>query len=119
MRASVWGTVAVVVMVSAPTAVLAAPPCTKGAELMARRDDLSTTREVERRIASDETVAHLAPRVSVSTSEGVVTLHGTVSRAEDRLVLASLAESAPGVRRVEDRLEVKSWRKPPSASRAP
>ena len=82
-------------------------------------EDRRTTREVERRIANDEDVAPLAERVRISTSEGIVTLSGTVTRDEDRLVLASLAESAPGVRRVDDRLEIAgSWREPPSASRA-
>ncbi len=97
-----------------------AEPCTKGDSEIRRMDDQRTTREVERRIAADESVAPLAERVRVDTSDGVVTLSGTVTSAEDRLELASLAESAPGVRHVEDRLEVRrSWREPPSASRAP
>jgi len=96
----------------------AAQPCTKagahGAELADRR----TTHEVERRIASDETVGGLAPQVHVTTADGVVTLRGAIASDEDRTVLGSLAESAPGVRRVDDRLEVRSWPAQPSASRA-
>lgn len=97
----------------------AVQPCVKADEHTVRMEDRRTTREVERRIANDEDVAPLAERVRISTSEGIVTLSGTVTRDEDRLVLASLAESAPGVRRVDDRLEIAgSWREPPSASRA-
>ncbi len=103
--------------------VSAAERCTKVGAHAARMDDRRTTEEVERRIARDENVAALADRVTVSTEEGVVTLRGTVPSGEDRLVLASLAESAPGVRRVEDQLvedqrEGQPWHAPHSASPA-
>ena len=95
----------------------AVEPCTKSDAEALRLNDRRTTHEVERRIASDESVAALAARVRVETVDGVVMLSGTVTSAEDRLELASLAESAPGVRHVEDRLEVRRpWRGPPSAS---
>lgn len=97
---------------------VAAPPCTKADAQANETADRHTTREIERRIANDASVAALAPQVQVSTTEGVVTLVGAIPRDEDRMVLASLAESAPGVRRVEDRLEVRRWHTPPSASRA-
>jgi osmotically-inducible protein OsmY len=120
MKASILATVAASIFAATVPTAHAAEPCTKAAAHVARHDDRRTTREVERRIANDDTVARLAPRVRVSTSEGVVTLRGTVTNVEDRLLLASLAESAPGVRRVEDRLEVREpWRKPRSASQAP
>ena len=90
-----------------PAAADAAPPCTKIGEQMANLDDRRTTDEVERRIASDETLAPLAERIRVTTTEGVVTLRGAVTSDEDRLVLASVAEGTPGVRRVEDRLELR------------
>ncbi len=70
-------------------------------------DDRRTTDEVQRRIASDDTIAPLAERVRVTTAEGVVTLRGVVTSEEDRLVLASVAEGTPGVRRVEDRLQLR------------
>lgn len=85
----------------------AAPPCTKHATQTAVSDDRRMTDEVERRIAADETVAPLASRVQVTTTEGVVTLRGIVASEEDRLVLASVAEGTPGVRHVEDRLELR------------
>ncbi len=97
----------------------AAQPCTKAGAHSAQLADRRTTAEVERRIASDEDVRALAPQVRVTTSEGVVTLRGSIASDEDRMVLASLAESAPGVRHVEDRLEVRaSWPAPHSASPA-
>lgn len=97
---------------------VAAPPCTKADAQADESVDRRTTREIERRIANDASVAALAPQVRVTTEAGVVTIAGAIANDEDRLVLASLAESAPGVRRVEDRLEVRRWRTPPSASRA-
>jgi osmotically-inducible protein OsmY len=85
----------------------AAPPCTKIGAQMESSDDRHTTDEVERRIAADETLAPLAERVRVTTTEGIVTLSGVVTSDEDRLVLASVAEGTPGVRRVEDRLQLR------------
>jgi hypothetical protein len=97
---------------------LASPPCTKADAQVAETADNRTTQEIERRIATDESVGALASQVQVSTEQGVVTLRGAISNDEDRMVLASLAESAPGVRHVEDRLEVRRWHTPPSVSRA-
>ncbi len=91
----------------APVPVTAGEPCTKAATPMAQSVDRRATEEIERRIAADDTVAPLARQVRVATAEGVVTLRGVIGADEDRLVLASLAESAPGVRRVEDRLELR------------
>ncbi|MEO6029497.1 MAG: BON domain-containing protein [Candidatus Binatia bacterium] len=85
----------------------AAPLCTKIGAQMEMSDDRRTTDEVERRIASDETLAPLAERIRVTTTEGVVTLRGVIASDEDRLVLASVAEGTPGVRRVEDRLQLR------------
>jgi osmotically-inducible protein OsmY len=82
-------------------------PCPKTIELGIASADRRATEEVQRRIAGDESVSPRGRRVEVSTSEGVVTLRGEVESAEDRLVLASLAESVPGVRSVEDRMEVR------------
>jgi osmotically-inducible protein OsmY len=84
----------------------AAQPCGKAAEQQGPTDDRRTTEEIRRRIADDESVSPLARLVTVTTSDGVVTLRGPVGSDEERLVLASLAESAPGVRRVDDRLEL-------------
>jgi len=85
----------------------ATPPCTQPAAQVVNVDDRRTTDEIERRLASDETTAPLVSRIRVATIEGVVVLRGTVEHAEDRLVLASVAEGTPGVRRVEDRLELR------------
>ncbi len=90
-----------------PVLAGATPPCTQRAAQVATVDDRRTTDEVERRIAADETTAPFADHVKVTTAQGIVTLRGTVASAEDRLVLASVAEGTPGVRRVEDRLELR------------
>jgi osmotically-inducible protein OsmY len=95
-----------VVSAASETFSYAAPPCTKAAVVGAAADDRRTTKEVERRIAADESLAPLAGQVSVTTAEGVVTLRGAIMHDEERLELASLVEGIPGVRRVEDRLEI-------------
>ena len=90
-----------------PWIATAGEPCVKAATQLAESADRRATAEIERRIATDETVSPLARRVRVTTTEGIVTLRGVVGDDEDRLVLASLAESAPGVRRVDDQLELR------------
>jgi hypothetical protein len=97
-------------LLATPTRALfagATPPCTQRAAQVETADDRRTTDEIERRIAADETTAPLASRIRVSTTDGVVVLRGVVERPEDRLVLASVAEGTPGVRHVDDRLELR------------
>jgi osmotically-inducible protein OsmY len=101
-----------VMLAAAPTLAVPAvgsadPPCPKTIELGAASADRRATEEIQRRIAADDSLSPRGRRVEVSTSEGVVTLSGVIESAEDGLVLASLAEGTPGVRRVEDRLEVR------------
>ena len=84
----------------------AAEPCTKAAAERATEDDRRTSEEIRRRLIADDTMSPAARRISVETHEGVVTLRGAVESSEERMVVASLAESAPGVRHVDDRLWV-------------
>jgi osmotically-inducible protein OsmY len=109
-RALAGSTLLAALMVAWPTVASAGatPPCTQHVAQVETADDRRTTDEIERRIAADETTAPLASRIRVSTIDGVVVLRGSVERAEDRLVLASVAEGTPGVRRVEDRLETRA-----------
>lgn len=85
----------------------AAAECPKTLALGAASADLRATEEIERRIAADESLSPAGRRVAVSTTDGVVTLRGEIESVEDGLVLASLAEGVPGVRYVEERLEVR------------
>ena len=94
-------------MVAVPATTSAGEPCTKAAVHDERMADRRATEEIKRRIEAEETVSPLARSITVTTDNGIVTLRGIVVDDEDRLVLASLAESAPGVRRVEDRLELR------------
>jgi osmotically-inducible protein OsmY len=89
------------------TSLAADRNCTKAAAISEPAADRRTTAEVRRRIAADETMSAQARHVNVTTREGVVTLRGPIDSAEERTTLASLAESVPGVRRVEDRLQVR------------
>ena len=95
------------VAVAVPATSSAGEPCTKAAAHAEDVSDRRATEEIERRIEAEDTVSPLARTVKVTTDDGIVTLRGVVIDDEDRLVLASLAESAPGVRRVEDRLEIR------------
>lgn len=90
-----------------PVTTSAGQPCTKAAVRAEENADRRATEEIKRRIEAEETVSPLARTITVTTDDGIVTLRGVVLDDEDRLVLASLAESAPGVRRVEDRLELR------------
>ena len=96
------GTVAAVL----GTTVAAEQPCPKGVAIAGDAADRRATEEVRRRIASDDTVSERARQVEVTTVDGVVTLRGPIDSSEDRTTLASLAESVPGVRHVDDRLQV-------------
>jgi hyperosmotically inducible protein len=86
------------------TTVAAEQRCTKDAAVAESATDRRATDEVRRRIATDDTVSVRARQVEVTTTDGVVTLRGSIDSAEDRVTIASLAESVPGVRHVEDRL---------------
>lgn len=89
------------------TSVAAERGCTKAAAVSEPAADRRATEEVRRRIAADDTMSDQARQVEVTTSEGVVTLRGPVDSAEEGTTIASLAESVPGVRRVEDRLQLR------------
>ena len=90
------------------TTVAAEQRCTKGEAVAESAADRRATDEVRRRIATDDTVSERARQIDVTTTDGVVTLRGAIDSTEDRTTLASLAESVPGVRHVEDRLRVES-----------
>ena len=47
------------------------------------------------------------PRINVSSCSSVVTLHGSVSSAEDRDVIEAAVRAVPGVRDVVNKLDVK------------
>ncbi len=85
----------------------AGPPCLKSAAESARASDRRVTEAIRDQIAEDGTVSEGARNIEISTTDGVVTLRGEVSSAEEQTVLASLAEGMPGVRRVDDRLRVR------------
>lgn len=104
--ASLWLALSVVAL-AAPTTSASGEPCTKAGVRAEETADRRATDEIKRRIEAEDTVSPLARTITVTTDDGIVTLRGVVTDDEDRLVLASLAESAPGVRRVEDRLELR------------
>jgi len=104
--AGLWLALSAVALAS-PAATSAGEPCTKAAVQAEENADRRATDEIKRRIEAEETVSPLARAITVTTDDGIVTLRGVLIDDEDRLVLASLAESAPGVRRVEDRLELR------------
>jgi hyperosmotically inducible protein len=68
--------------------------------------DAEITTSVKSKLAANKTVS--ASNVDVDTSDGVVTLTGTVHSAAARTAAARLARQAKGVKRVENKLTVET-----------
>jgi osmotically-inducible protein OsmY len=49
-----------------------------------------------------------AENVKIVTQDGVVTLRGPVDTAQEKAVIVAVAQAAPGVKRVDDQLEVEA-----------
>ena len=63
------------------------------------------TAKIKSKMALDDTIR--ATRIDVDTSDGVVTLHGSVSSASQRERALQLARETDGVTSVVDRLEIR------------
>jgi len=68
-------------------------------------NDLEITTNIKSKLASDIGLSTL-PDVSVNSTEGVVTLSGSVDSAETKSRVESLARGVPKVVRVVDNLQV-------------
>jgi osmotically-inducible protein OsmY len=69
--------------------------------------DVTITQQIRHSITGDKTMSLDAHNVKIVTIEGVVTLRGPVKSVEEKLSIASIAESTPGVLKVDNQLEIK------------
>ena len=72
------------------------------------KSDLAITQAVRKAVAADKTLSTNAHNVKIITSNGVVTLRGPVKSAEEKSIIAAKAEQAPGVKSVDNQLEIAS-----------
>jgi osmotically-inducible protein OsmY len=68
--------------------------------------DLRITQSIRRALVDDDTLSMDAKNVKVITIDQVVTLRGDVETAKERESIVALATSTPGVKRVENQLEI-------------
>lgn len=68
--------------------------------------ELSAT--IRRAIVKDDTLSTNAHNVKIVTVDAVVTLRGPVKTAAEKAAVGAKAETAPGVKRVDNQLEVET-----------
>jgi hyperosmotically inducible protein len=69
--------------------------------------DVTITQQIRHSITGDKTMSLDAHNVKIITIEGVVTLRGPVKSVDEKLSIASIAETTPGVLKVDNQLEIK------------
>ena len=70
--------------------------------------DRELTAEIRRTIVGDDSLSMNAHNVKIVTVDGVVTLRGPVKSADEKAMVASKAQAAKGVKRVDNQLEVEA-----------
>lgn len=70
--------------------------------------DRRIAQDVQKAIAGQKNVAALVPNIRVSSSNGVVQLKGNVPTYDSKEAVANVVRNVPGVRRVDNQLEVRS-----------
>ncbi|APR85472.1 putative hyperosmotically inducible periplasmic protein [Minicystis rosea] len=70
--------------------------------------DRGITQMVRQGVIGDDNLSLTAKNVKIITIDGVVTLRGPVKSEEERRTVAVLAQRVPGVRHVENQLEIAS-----------
>jgi osmotically-inducible protein OsmY len=68
--------------------------------------DLEITRRIRDALTSSDSLSVSAQNAKVITRDGMVTLRGPVESEEERSAIASIAQGTPGVRGVDDQLEI-------------
>jgi len=68
--------------------------------------DLRITQNIRKALVDDEALSTDAKNVKVITIDQVVTLRGEVETAKERETIVSVATATPGVKRVEDQLQI-------------
>lgn len=68
--------------------------------------DRKITQEVRKSIVGDDKLSTNAQNVKIITNAGVVVLRGPIASEQERAAIVQIAQSTPGVVRVDDQLEV-------------
>ena len=76
--------------------------------------DLRTTQAIRKEIVANETLSMNAHNVKIITVDGVVTLRGPVKNETEKNEVVATAQRAPGVKRVNDQLEIEGAPKNPA-----
>jgi osmotically-inducible protein OsmY len=70
--------------------------------------DRQLVENVRRALSDDAATATVSKDIQLSSLSGTVTLRGTVASADDMSAIEKLVRAVPGVRAVNDELQVKS-----------
>ena len=70
--------------------------------------DRAITQRVRKAVVDNDALSTNAHNVKVVTADGVVTLRGPVDTAQEKNTVVAAAQMTPGVKRVDDQLEVKA-----------
>jgi osmotically-inducible protein OsmY len=68
--------------------------------------DRAITQNVRKAVVDNDQLSTNAHNVKIVTQDGVVTLRGPVDSAQEKATIVAMANKAPGVKRVDDQLEV-------------
>jgi hyperosmotically inducible protein len=71
------------------------------------RRDLEITQAIRKLVIADDDLSFNAKNVKIITSNGKVTLRGPVESSNERTAIESSARSVPGVKQVDNQIEVK------------
>lgn len=93
-----------VVLVAALVALLSLGACASNQTAGEAVDDAAITAKVKSKLAADPEINPF--NIDVDTRDGVVTLSGTVEKAEARSEAEDLARGTDGVRRVVNNIQV-------------
>ncbi len=70
--------------------------------------DRTITQRVRKVVVDNDGLSTNAHNVKIITQNGVVTLRGPVESSQEKNTIVAAAEMTPGVKRVDDQLEVKA-----------
>ena len=70
--------------------------------------DRTITQYIRKNVTSNDALSTNAHNVKIVTQDGVVTVRGPVETPQEKTAVLAVAQAAPGVKRVDDQLEVKA-----------
>jgi hyperosmotically inducible protein len=69
--------------------------------------DRTVTQQIRRAVVADDSLSTMAKNVKIITTDGVVTLRGSVQSAHEKDAIETKARQFAGINQVENQLEVK------------